>query len=154
VVSVVALEPLLELTLSGLGYQLADFEYSNHGNMLQVFIEKMDKVSGDAGDGITLADCAAASRQLQRVLEVEGIAYGRLEVSSPGLDRRLKRAADFARFAGREAQVRLRHPVDGRKNFTGIVRSVEGDRVDFEFDGGQLAFDIAELDRARLVPKL
>lgn len=152
--SVVALEPLLELTLSGLGYQLADFEYSNHGNMLQVFIEKMDKVSGNAGDGITLADCAAASRQLQRVLEVEGIAYGRLEVSSPGLDRRLKRAADFARFAGREAQVRLRHPVDGRKNFTGIVRSVEGDRVDFEFDGGQLAFDIAELDRARLVPKL
>jgi ribosome maturation factor RimP len=154
VVSVVALEPLLELTLSGLGYQLADFEYSNHGNMLQVFIEKMDKVSGDATGGITLADCAAASRQLQRVLEVEGIAYGRLEVSSPGLDRRLKRAADFARFTGREAQVRLRHPVDGRKNFTGIVRSVEGDRVDFEFDGGQLAFDIAELDRARLVPKL
>ncbi len=152
--SVVALEPLLELTLSGLGYQLADFEYSNHGNMLQVFIEKMDKVSGDATGGITLADCAAASRQLQRVLEVEGIAYGRLEVSSPGLDRRLKRAADFARFTGREAQVRLRHPVDGRKNFTGIVRSVEGDRVDFEFDGGQLAFDIAELDRARLVPKL
>jgi ribosome maturation factor RimP len=154
VVSVVALEPLLELTLSGLGYQLADFEYSNHGNMLQVFIEKIDKVSGDATGGITLADCAAASRQLQRVLEVEGIAYGRLEVSSPGLDRRLKRAADFARFTGREAQVRLRHPVDGRKNFTGIVRSVEGDRVDFEFDGGQLAFDIAELDRARLVPKL
>ncbi len=152
--SVVALEPLLELTLSGLGYQLADFEYSNHGNMLQVFIEKIDKVSGDATGGITLADCAAASRQLQRVLEVEGIAYGRLEVSSPGLDRRLKRAADFARFTGREAQVRLRHPVDGRKNFTGIVRSVEGDRVDFEFDGGQLAFDIAELDRARLVPKL
>jgi len=154
VVSVVALEPLLELTLSGLGYQLADFEYSNHGSMLQVFIEKMDKVSGDAGGGITLADCAAASRQLQRVLEVEGIAYGRLEVSSPGLDRRLKRAADFARFAGREAQVRLRHPVDGRKNFTGIVRSVEGDRVDFEFDGGRLAFDMAELERARLVPKL
>lgn len=152
--SVVALEPLLELTLSGLGYQLSDFEYSNHGNMLQVFIEKMNKVSGGASSGITLADCATASRQLQRVLEVEGIAYGRLEVSSPGLDRRLKRAADFARFAGHEAQVRLRHPVDGRKNFTGIVRSVEGDRVDFEFDGGRLAFDITELDRARLVPKL
>jgi ribosome maturation factor RimP len=154
VVSVVALERLLELTLSGLGYHLADFEYSNHGNMLQVFIEKMDRVSGDAGGGITLADCAAASRQLQRVLEVEGIAYGRLEVSSPGLDRRLKRAADFARFAGHEAQVRLRHPVDGRRNFTGIVRSVDGDRVDFEFDGGRLAFDMAELERARLVPKL
>jgi ribosome maturation factor RimP len=154
VVSMSALERLLELTLGGLGYQLSDFEYSNHGNMLRVFIEKMDKVADDATGGITLADCEAASRQLQRVLEVEGVDYGRLEVSSPGLDRRLKSAADFARFAGREAQVRLRHPVDGRRNFTGIVRSVQGERVDFEFEGGRLAFDMAELDRARLVPKL
>ncbi len=149
-----ALGRLLELTLGGLGYQLVDLEYSNHGNMLRVFIEKTgEDVAGQTG-GITVADCEAATRQLQRVLEVEGVDYGRLEVSSPGLDRRLKSAKDFARFAGREAQVRLRHPVDGRRNFTGIVRSVQGERVDFEFEGGRLAFDMAELDRARLVPKL
>ena len=104
--------------------------------------------------GVTVADCEAASRQLQRVLEVEGIPYDRLEVSSPGLDRRLRKAADFARFTGHEASVRLRRPVNGRRNFTGIVRSVEGERVEFEFDGGKMAFDMAELDRARLVPKL
>jgi ribosome maturation factor RimP len=75
-------------------------------------------------------------------------------VSSPGLDRKLKKAADFARFTGHEAQVRLRRPINGRRNFVGIVRAVEGERVELEFDGGRMAFDVAELDRARLVPKL
>jgi ribosome maturation factor RimP len=150
-----ALAPLVERTVSGLGYQLADFEYINHGSMLRVFIEKSHQVDPSRGEsGVTVADCEAVSRQLQRVLEVEGIAYDRLEVSSPGLDRRLKKAADFARFAGREASVRLRHPVNGRRNFTGVVRSVDGERVEFEFEGGRMAFDLADLDRARLVPKL
>jgi len=148
------LEPLLERTLRGLGYQLVDFEYLSHGSMLRVFIEKLDEVSPATPGGISLADCESASRQLQRVLEVEGIGYGRLEVSSPGLDRKLKRAADFARFTGHQAQVRLRHPLNGRRNFTGVVRSVQGETVDFEFDGGRFAFDMADLERARLVPKL
>ena len=147
-----ALEPLLEHTVGGLGYRLADFEYINNGTMLRVFIEKIHEL-GRSPAGVTLADCEAVSRQLQRVLEVEGIEYDRLEVSSPGLDRRLKKAADFARFAGCEARVRLRHPVNGRRNFTGTVRAVEGDRVEFDYDSGRLAFDLADLDRARLVPK-
>ena len=150
-----ALEPLVERTVNGLGYGLADFEYINNGMMLRVFIERSHEVdSALAQGGVTVADCEAVSRQLQRVLEVEGVAYDRLEVSSPGLDRRLKKAADFARFAGHEARVRLRHPVNGRRNFTGIVCAVEGERVEFEFEGERMAFDMAELDRARLVPKL
>lgn len=150
-----ALGPLVERTVSGLGYELADLEYANNGRMLRVFIEKSHEFDpGSAQAGVTLADCESVSRQLQRVFEVEGIAYDRLEVSSPGLDRKLKKAADFARFTGHEAQVRLRRPVNGRRNFVGIVRGVEGERVEFEFDGGRMAFDIAELDRARLVPKL
>lgn len=149
-----ALEPLLERTLRGLGYRLVDFESLHYGNMLRVFIEKLDEVQSGMPGGITLADCESASRQLQRVLEVEGIDYGRLEVSSPGLDRKLKKAADFARFTGHQAQVRLRHPLNGRRNFTGVVRSVQGETVDFEFDGGRFAFDMADLERARLVPKL
>lgn len=148
------LEPLLERTLLGLGYRLVDFEYLRHGNMLRVFIEKVGQVSPMEPGGVTLADCESASRQLQRVLEVEGIEYERLEVSSPGLDRKLKKAGDFARFAGHQAQVRLRHPLNGRRNFTGVVRSVQGDTIDFEFDGGRFAFDLADLERARLVPKL
>ena len=146
------LESLLERTLAGLGYRLSDFEYMNNGRMLRVFIEKTHELVPDRA-GVTVADCESASRQLQRVFEVEGIEYDRLEVSSPGLDRKLKKAADFARFAGREAQVRLRHPVNGRRNFTGTVRAVEGDRVEFDYDNGRLAFDVADLDRARLVPK-
>ena len=150
-----ALEPLLERTVGGLGYQLADFEYISNSKMLRVFIEKRDEVvAGAAPGGITVADCESVSRQLQRVLEVEGVDYGRLEVSSPGLDRRLKRAADFIRFAGREAQVRLRHPVNGRRNFVGVLRGVSGGRVELDFDGGRLAFELADLDRAHLVPKL
>jgi len=149
-----ALEPLVERTVGGLGYELADFEYINGGRMLRVFIEKSHEFNPGLGQaGITVADCEAVSRQLQRVFEVEGITYDRLEVSSPGLDRKLKKAADFARFTGHEARVRLRSPVNGRRNFTGIVRAVEGERVEFEFDGDRMAFDIAELDRARLVPK-
>jgi ribosome maturation factor RimP len=120
--------------------------------MLRVFIEKTHELGQDPAR-VTLADCESVSRQLQRVFEVEGIDYDRLEVSSPGLDRRLKKAADFARFTGHEARVRLRHPVNGRRNFVGTVRAVEGERVEFDYDSGRRAFDLADLERARLVPK-
>ncbi|HET7765309.1 MAG TPA: ribosome maturation factor RimP [Burkholderiales bacterium] len=152
--AVSALEPLVERTVRGLGYELSDFELVNNGRMLRVFIERShEPMSGRGQGGVTVADCEIVSRQLQRVFEVEGIAYDRLEVSSPGLDRRLRKAADFARFTGHEAQVRLRRPLNGRRNFTGIVRSVDGERVEFEFEGDRMAFDLTELDRARLVPK-
>src|SRR3990167_32989 len=95
-------EELLRSAVKAVGYRLADCELSNHGRMLRVFIEKQDEVVDPQG-GITLADCETASRQVQRVLEVEGIDYDRLEVSSTGVDRRLKTAADFERFAGQEA---------------------------------------------------
>jgi ribosome maturation factor RimP len=140
------LEQLLERTMAALGYQLADFDFSNRNRLLRVFIDKPE--------GVSLADCEAATRQLQRVLPVEGVAYDRLEVSSPGLDRRLKKAADFARFAGHRAEVRLRVPVNGRRNFLGTVRAVRGERVELDFDGGELAFELADMDRARLVPEL
>ena len=150
-----ALETLIERYVSELGYELADFEYINNGRMLRVFIEKSHEDVARVGQaGVTVADCEAVSRHLQRVLEVEGVAYDRLEVSSPGLDRRLKKAADFARFSGCEARVRLRHPVNGRRNFAGILRAIEGDRIELESDGDRLAFDLADIDRARLVPKL
>jgi ribosome maturation factor RimP len=149
-----AIEPLVERTVRGLGYELADFELMNNSRMLRVFIEKSHELVPSAGQGgITVADCETVSRQLQRVFEVEGVLYDRLEVSSPGLDRRLKKAADFARFTGHEAQVRLRRPVNGRRNFTGTVRGVTGERVEIEFEGDRMAFDMTELDRARLVPK-
>jgi len=150
----IGLEQVLERAIAGLGYQLADFDYSNRNRLLRVFIDKLDECSAGALSGVSLADCEAVTRQLQRLLPVEGFDYERLEVSSPGLDRRLRSAADFARFAGRRAHVRLRHPVDGRRNFLGVVHAVQGQRVEFDFDGGRLAFELADLDRANLVPEL
>ena len=127
---------VIESTAVGLGYELVDVELANHGRQLRVFI---DRAHGGAGDrrgadrgvttdapgrpGVTLTDCERMTRQLQRVLEVEGIEYGRLEVSSPGLDRVLRKPADFRRFAGAKAEVRLRVPRDGRRRFVGVVRA-------------------------------
>jgi ribosome maturation factor RimP len=161
------MEQLLEQTLGGLGYELADFNLSNHGKMLRVFIDKApgherSEAAGDAAAepaspsaaGVTLADCESASRQLQRVLEVEGIEYDQLEVSSPGLDRKLRKPADFVRFAGREAELRLREPVNGRRKFVGVVRRVVGEEVEIEVEGASLMVALENLDKARLVPKL
>src|SRR5437879_12450677 len=96
------LEAVVEPVVAGMGYELIDLQASNGGRLLRLFIDKPG--------GIGLEDCAAVSRQLTRVLEVEGIDYERLEVSSPGLDRPLRKEADFGRFAGTKAQVRMRTP--------------------------------------------
>jgi ribosome maturation factor RimP len=148
-----ALEQLLERTLSGLGYGLADYNLSNHNKMLQVFIDKLHDDPAQTSANVTLADCEAATRQLQRVLEVEGIEYDRMEVSSPGLDRKLRKPADFIRFAGHEAEVRLREPVNGRRRFVGVVRQVIGDQVEIEVNGARMLLALENLDKARLVPK-
>ncbi len=145
------LETLLARTVQGMGYELADLELSNRGKMLRVFIEKS---AGDGGAGISLDDCTRVTRHLQRVLPVEGIDVDRLEVSSPGLDRKLKKLSDFQRFTGHEVEVRLRVPVAGRRRLVGTLQGVEGDLVALDFEGGRFTFDLSNLERARLVPKI
>jgi len=103
---------------------------------------------------VTLDDCERVSRQLQHVLPVEGIDYDRLEVSSPGLDRVLKRPEEFRRFAGFEAEVRLRLPENGRRRFTGVLRGADDAALSIEVDGALRTFPFANLDKARLVPRL
>ena len=88
------IENLIEQVVTGLGFELVDIEFSPKGRLLRVFI--------DIERGITVDDCATVSNQLQRVFEVENVDYDRLEISSPGLDRPLKKPADFERFAGSE----------------------------------------------------
>jgi ribosome maturation factor RimP len=142
------LESVIAPVVSGMGYELVELQAANGGRMLRLFIDK-------AG-GIDVEDCAAVSRQLSRVFEVEGVDYERLEVSSPGLDRPLRKAADFARFAGHKADVRMRTPdPTGRRRFVGVLRGVAAGAVDVELDGKttvRLALD--DLERARLVPEL
>ncbi|HEY5291129.1 MAG TPA: ribosome maturation factor RimP [Burkholderiales bacterium] len=145
------LQGLLERTVDGLGYELVNVELSNRGRMLRIFI---DKPAGAVPSGITVDDCARVSNQLARVLEVEDIDYDRLEVSSPGLDRPLKKEADFARFAGEQARLTLRVPVEGRRNFTGVMRAVADGKLQLEIEGGMVSVDLANIDKARLVPKV
>lgn len=138
---------MVQPVVAGMGYELVDVQASNGGRLLRLFIDKPG--------GVGLEDCAAVSRQLSRVFEVEGIDYERLEVSSPGLDRPLRKGADFARFVGRKAEVRMRTPdVKGRRRFVGVLRGAGAGRVEMELEGQTVAFELEGIERARLVPEL
>jgi len=134
---------LIETTVTGLGYELVDFERSGRG-LLRVFIDKPE--------GISVEDCQRVSNQLTRLFLVENVDYDRLEISSPGLDRPLKKEADFVRFAGQKAQLKLRMPLAGRKNFVGVLGDVSDGILQLDVDGNQVAIDLSNLDKARLVP--
>lgn len=107
---------LIETSVTGMGYELVDVERAARG-LLRVTI--------DHPDGIRVEDCERVSHQLTRVLEVEAVDYARLEISSPGLDRPLRKIEDFRRFAGYAVQLKLRMAIQGRKNFVGTLQ-VEG----------------------------
>ncbi|MBX3619168.1 MAG: ribosome maturation factor RimP [Rhizobacter sp.] len=147
-------QAVVENTVTGLGYELVDCERSAKG-LLRVYI---DRVPHDpAGEFIVVEDCEKVTRQLQHVLEVEGCAYERLEVSSPGLDRPLKKLADYQRFAGHEIELSLKALFQGRKHFKGTLEAQpEGWRLVF-LDGKTekaLDFSLEEVKEARLVPQL
>ena len=138
---------MVEPVVNGMGYELVDVQASNGGRLLRLFIDKPG--------GVGLEDCAAVSRQLSRVFEVEGIDYERLEVSSPGLDRPLRKGADFARFAGQKAEVRMRTPdATGRRKFVGVLRGAAEGRVNLELEGRLVALALDDMERAKLVPEL
>ncbi len=147
-VKVMDVARLVETTLAGLGYELVDLEISGRG-MVRVFI---DKPVGVEPAGITLEDCERVSNQLTRLFTVEGVAYDRLEVSSPGLDRPLKKEADFIRFRGEKANLKLRVPLEGRKNFIGVLGEVKDGVLQLDMEGKQVAITLSNVDRARLVP--
>ena len=115
----------VEDTVTGLGYDLVDAEKSA-GGLLRVFIDHVPPST----ESITVDDCEKVTRQLQHVLEVEGASYERLEVSSPGLDRPLKKAADYARFVGEQVELTLKLPFKGRKKYSGELQALgEGWRL-------------------------
>ena len=133
----------IRTSLAGLGYELVDLEAARSG-LLRIFI--------DTPRGVTVDDCARVSNHLTRAFAVEGIDYERLEVSSPGLDRPLKRIEDYERFAGREASVKLKLPRDGRRRFEGRLVGVEDGRIVLDVEGQRQHLEFADIDRARLVP--
>lgn len=154
----VQLLDLMETSLAGMGYELVDFERGARG-LLRVFIDFAPQ-NLERGS-ITVDDCEKVTHQLLHVLTVENVAYERLEVSSPGLDRPLKKVVDYLRFAGQEAIVKLRVPMPGtahRKSFQGILCMPDGERLALEFEANEgpakLEFTLADVDKARLVPQV
>lgn len=166
---VATLWSLVEPTVKGTGFDLIELEWTRDagGWVLRVYIDR-PWVQGPTLPGATevedplfvdLAsvgheDCEQVSRQLSAALDVEDAiphAY-RLEVSSPGLDRPLRREQDFMRFAGREAKIRTADLVEGRRNFSGILRGVTNGAVDIECDGHQYRIPVSQVSRANLIP--
>jgi ribosome maturation factor RimP len=137
---------LLERTLPAMGYELVDCELSPSGRMVRVFIDKPG--------GVDVEDCAHVSNHLTRLFTVEGVDYERLEVSSPGLDRPLKKEADFVRFDGQEAKLKLREPIGNSRRVTGVLRGIDSGVLRLETAEGMQAIPLTNIDKARLVPKI
>lgn len=142
------LDDLIEKAVSGLGYELVDFETSPRGRLLRVFID-----TPEAEKGVGIDDCTAVSNHLTRLFAVENVDYDRLEVSTPGLDRPLKKPADFARFAGQEVQLKSRVPVGNQRNFTGVIVGLRDEGVALQVGDTEHVFAFDAIEKARLVPK-
>ena len=142
------LKRLLEAPIERLGYELSDLEVKLGGRdgVLRVFI--------DRPEGIGLEDCEVVSRQVSALLDVEDPLPGHyvLEVSSPGLDRRLTKPEHYQRFLGEEVKVKLRFPVEGRRNFRGALKAATDENIEVEVDGVAHSLQIAMIESARLVP--
>lgn len=174
-----ALQDIIEQTVSGLGYQLVEVERSA-GGLLRITID-LPWQSGQAEQFVQVEDCEKVTRQLQFVLEVEGTVYSRLEVSSPGIDRPLRSEQDFLRFVGELIDLTLKAPMGAaagglvaanRKKFRGVLEVTDTPqtwqitwrdepvskpgmrpaRVNKNLPVQALQFTLSELRDARLAP--
>ena len=142
------LNALLEMTVVGLGYELVDVEMSPRGRTIRVFIDLPGKESG-----VDVDDCARVSNQLSRLLDVENVDYDCLEISSPGLDRVVKKPEDFQRFAGHDIQIKLRIPQGGRRNFQGELIGLTDGKVSLRLEKDDVELEFTNIEKARLVPR-
>jgi ribosome maturation factor RimP len=142
------LAKLLEPTIEGLGYELIDLEarLGSKGGLVRVYIDKPD--------GIDLEDCEQVSQAISALLDVEDPVPGNynLEVSSPGLDRKLTKVEHFQRFAGEIVKVQTRFPIEGRRRFRGTLVSSDEENIVVEVDGESHSLPLKTIDNARLVP--
>ena len=150
---------LLSPTVESLGLELLGIEYlpAPGGATVRLYIDVPQSEGGNADAGqrsVGIEDCEAVSREVSAQLDVADPISGNytLEVSSPGLERPLFGAAQFARFVGETAKATLKLPQDGRRRLQGAILRVEGATVVFEVDGAELAVDAANIDKAKLVP--
>ena len=141
---------LLEPTVERLGYELSDLEakFAGRNGVLRVFI--------DHPDGIGLDDCEKVSLAVSALLDVEDPIPGHydLEVSSPGLNRKLTKVEHFQRFTGETVKVEMRFPIEGRKRFRGTLEAANDEDIVVLVDGESHTLPIATIDTARLIPAL
>jgi len=141
------IQDLLEKTLAGMNYELVDFEVAGQSGLVRILI--------DADKGIGLEDCSLVSSHLSRLFEIEQFQYDRLEVSSPGLDRPLKKLADFERFVGEKIVVQFKLAYEGQRKFRGQLMEVRENLIDMEVDGDRvITFELHEIKKANLIPAI
>jgi ribosome maturation factor RimP len=145
------LAKMIEPTIVGLGYELSDIEVklNERDGIVRIYIDKLP-------DGVGMEDCAAVSQQVSALLDVEDPIPGNytLEVSSPGLDRRLTKLEHYERFLEEVVKIKLRFPQDGRRNFRGTLKAANAENIDIEVDGVMFELPLATIESARLVPTL
>jgi ribosome maturation factor RimP len=149
-----ALMRLLEPPIEALNYELVDVEFAQagRGGVLRIFI---DRRAGDSSLGITVDDCANVSHAVSQVLEIQDPIKGHytLEVSSPGFDRILRTRAHFERFVGERIFAELKLPIEGRRRFVGVLKSIAEDTVVVEVDGKAHSLPLERIQKARLRPE-
>jgi ribosome maturation factor RimP len=145
---------LLEPPIEALDYELVDIEFAREGRggVLRVFI---DCRAANSGIGITVDDCARVSHAVSQVLEAHDPIKGHytLEVSSPGFDRILRTRAHFERFVGERVFAELKLPIDGRRRYVGVLKSIAGDTIVVEVDGKAHSLPLERIQKARLRPE-
>jgi ribosome maturation factor RimP len=154
-----ALMRLLEPPIEALDYELIDVEYAREGRggVLRVFIDRRagEELGGGPPAGITVEDCARVSHLVSELLESEDPIKGHytLEVSSPGFDRILRKRAHFERFLGMRIGAELKLPINGRRRFAGVLKSIAGDSIVMEVDGQAHELPLERIQKARLRPE-
>ena len=143
------LEAMVVPIVEALGYRCWGIEYLSQGRhtLLRVYI--------DHADGISVEACAEVSGQVSAVLDVEDPITGdyTLEVSSPGMDRPLFTLEQFVEHVGEQAKIRLRVPYEGRRNFQGVIRGVEGDEIILQVDEHEYLLPIDSIDKSNIIPR-
>jgi ribosome maturation factor RimP len=149
-----ALMRLLEPPIEALGFDVVDIEFAQagRGGVLRIFIDAQAKGSSL---GITVDDCANVSHAVSQVLETQDPIKGHytLEVSSPGFDRILRTRAHFERFIGERIFAELKLPIDGRRRYVGVLKSIADDTIVMEVDGKAHSLPLERIQKARLRPE-
>ena len=143
------LTEMIQPVVEGLGCELWGIERLSTGRFstLKIYI--------DAVEGVDIEDCARVSRQVSSLLDVEEPVTGEytLEVSSPGMDRRLFRLDQFEAFAGAKVRIRLKRPYEGQRKYSGLLRGIEGDEVILDLDDEEILFPLEAIEKANVVPE-